>query len=242
MCVNEILSFLVYALSKIGGPALPSVLSTLKADVANPSRYDIVGKLGAFRDSTVVPFLLDEMKTSTRKCRRVATYLLGELKASEAVELLCELLSTCKDKDMLKTAIMVLGRIADPRATSSITPYLTSDSPHVREQCVRTLALLKCPRAFEPLLKALGDPLRTGDSTFWCLLLDALYRSDKARAAPVFIEHLRSPEPEVAHQARTCLIWIWKPLCEMKDYTSVKTWYDQLPKDVNGTVILSEAQ
>ena len=133
------------ALSSIGKRAIPSVLHILEAEVSNPSRHRIVRGLDSFKDPSVIPLLMNEMEMSTRKCRRAAAHSLGWLKAVEAVEPMCRLLSDCNDEDFIQTTISALGRVGDRRATTSVAHYLTHENPHVREEAARTLRLLKRP-------------------------------------------------------------------------------------------------
>jgi len=229
------------ALAKIGAPAAPAVLSILEAEVSHPSRHVLVKRLGAFHDPRVVAFLLSEMKISTRRCRANVIYALGMMKSREAVEPICGLLGQVTDEYAVKVAVGALAGIGDRRATSAIAAHLSHDSQRVRLECASALAALKDPQAFAPLAKALGDPLRRGDAYVRSRLLDALYRCDRARAVPVIIEHLRCPEGEVAHQARTCLHWLSRTLRDKPmDYDSMKAWLKRQPKDDNGVILLDQ--
>ena len=229
------------ALAKIGAPATASVLLILEAEVGHPSRHVIVKRLSSFDDPSVVTFLLSEMRMSTRQCRANAIYALGMMKSREAVEPICGLLSRSTDEYAINVAVGALARIGDRRATSAIAAHLSHDSQRVRLECASALAALKDPRAFGPVAKALGDPLRRGDAYARCRLLDTLYRCDKARAVPVIVEHLRCPEGEVAHQARTCLHWLSRTLWKKPmDYDSMKAWFERQPKDGNGVILLKQ--
>ena len=226
------------ALAEIGAPALPSLLSILQADVCNPTRYDVIRCLGRLGSAEAIPVLLQELKSSTPRCRASAIYSLGELKSAEALEPLCSLLSHPEDEELTKAAIRALGKIGDPHATAMIVSHLSSESDRIRMETLDALSLLKDQRAFGPLGEALGEPSRKGDSHFRSRALEALYRCDRARGVPIFIEHLRSAEPDVAHAARTCLSWTSRDLRKMKDYAEAKAWYDRQPKDENGVIIL----
>ena len=58
---------------------------------------------------------------------------------------------------------------------------------------------------------------------------------------PVIIEHLRCPEGEVAHQARTCLHWLSRTLWKKPmDHDSMKAWLERQPKDDNGVILLEQ--
>jgi len=226
------------ALAEIGAPALPSLLSILRADVCNPTRYDVIRCLGRLGSAEAIPVLLQEVKASTPRCRASAIYSLGELKSAEALGPLCELLSHPEGEELTEAAIRALGNIGDARATATIVLHMSSESDRIRMETLDALSRLKDPRAFGPLVDALGEPSRKGDPFFRSRALDALYRSDKARGVPIFIEHLRSGEPDVAHAARTCLHWISRDLRKMKDYAEAKAWYDRQSKDENGVIIL----
>ncbi len=226
------------ALERIGNPAVPSILSVLRANACNPDRYEVVRHLAAFNHPQAISFLLNEIQDSTGHCRSIAVYVLGRLKAGEAVDPIIAIVKETTDVQLRETAIGALASIGDRRATPAIASCLASTEERVRHEAARGLAALADPGAFEPLVKALGDPLRQGDDRFRCLALDALYRADKARAVPICIEHLRSPEREVAHQAHTCLLWTFRSLPDTKDYASLKAWYDRLPKDATGKVVL----
>ena len=229
-------------LAEIGELSIPTLLSTLKSDVCNPGRSDLIRCLGRTGSAEAIPFLLQEIKESTPGCRRMAIYALGELKAAAAFKPLCDILNHSEDDELTKAAISALGKIGDPNATASIILHLSSENERIRTEILDALSILKDKRAFDPLVKALGEPSRKGDTYFRSRALDVLYRCDKARGVPIFIEHLRSPEPEVAHSARTCLLWTSRELEEMKNYAEFKAWYDRQPKDENNVIILNKGQ
>ena len=130
-------------LAEIGDSAIPSLLSTLEADVCNPSRSDLIRCLARTGSTEAIPFLLQELKESTPRCRRMAIYALGELKATEAFEPLCDLLNHPEGDELTKYAIRALGKIGDPNAIRYIKIHQTSENERIQKELFDALSRLK---------------------------------------------------------------------------------------------------
>jgi HEAT repeat protein len=87
-----------------------------------------------------------------------AAWILGEMKASEAVVPLIHLLETSQDMGALEKAVEALGRIGDERAVKLLSQMIVSSYLTVRFQAVKALRRIGGEQAHAALKKALNDP------------------------------------------------------------------------------------
>jgi HEAT repeat protein len=88
-----------------------------------------------------------------------AAWILGELKASEAVVPLIHLLLTSQDMGALEKAVEALGKIGDERAVDFLSKQIASSYLSVRLQTVKALKRIGGDSALSVLKKALNDPV-----------------------------------------------------------------------------------
>jgi HEAT repeat protein len=88
-----------------------------------------------------------------------AAWILGELKAQEAVETLITLVQTSQDLGALESAVEALGKIGDERAIEAFARIISSSYLAVRLQTVKALGRIGGDQACAALQKALSDPI-----------------------------------------------------------------------------------
>jgi HEAT repeat protein len=87
-----------------------------------------------------------------------AAWILGELKAREAVEALIGLVQNSQEMGLPESAIEALGKIGDDRAVEVLAELITSSYLPVRIKAVTALKEIGGHRALTVLKKALNDP------------------------------------------------------------------------------------
>ena len=88
-----------------------------------------------------------------------AAWILGEMKASEAVAPLIHLLETSRDMGALEKAVEALGKIGDERAVKLLSQMIVSSYLTVRFQAVKALRRIGGEQAHAALKKALNNPV-----------------------------------------------------------------------------------
>jgi len=87
-----------------------------------------------------------------------AAWILGEMKASEAVAPLIHLLETSQDMGVLEKAVEALGKIGDESAVKLLFQIMVSSYLPVRFQAVKALRRIGGGQAHAALKEAFSDP------------------------------------------------------------------------------------
>ncbi len=91
--------------------------------------------------------------------RMVLAEVAGEIKLEEATPILLSILGEEHDEKVLRGAIMALGMIGDPAATTPISEFLYAGSVELIIAAIQALGLLGTPTAIQRIAEKLGvDP------------------------------------------------------------------------------------
>lgn len=101
----------------------------------------------------------------------------GELKLAAATPTLLGILSGANDERVLRSAILALGMIGDPAATTPVSEYLYAGSAELVIAAIHALALLSTPTAIQRLAQKLG-----ADPDLDYMILDAFTASQEPEA------------------------------------------------------------
>jgi HEAT repeat protein len=142
----------VDALSKIGIPAIPSLIMTLEDDNTDVCRA-AVNALSKIGKPALEP-VMEALGSESFGVCRAAVEVLGKLRDARAVEPLIASLETSHWYLIRKAAAESLGKIGDARAASALVETLKDDYFKVREAASEALVQIGKP-AFETLLGAL---------------------------------------------------------------------------------------
>ena len=149
-----------------------------------------ISELEKMRDEHDIPNIMNALDvTEDKKSREKAAYILGDIRAEEAVEPLISML----DDDywpIRKAATLSLGRIGDKRAVEPLINVLKDDHWHVRETAALALGALGDKRAVEPIITALKD----GSLNVKCEVVDALGVLGDNRALKPLMDILREDD------------------------------------------------
>lgn len=155
-------------------PALAKFADTSPADLA-------AGALAAIGDAAIAPLIV-AAGSSHAKVRRNAADALGRFLGN------CDLGSYQR-----------VGASIDPRIADAMLRLLDDGDWRVRERAASCQALLRDPRAFDPLMRIATngrEPALARQSAMW-----ALSRTDDERAVGALIAVLSDPDPEVLRGA-----------------------------------------
>uniref|UniRef100_A0A7C6ECG0 HEAT repeat domain-containing protein n=1 Tax=candidate division WOR-3 bacterium TaxID=2052148 RepID=A0A7C6ECG0_UNCW3 len=104
---------------------------------------------------SIKPFLFQALHDERRYARANAIYLLGQIKAKDAID---SLLVALKDKrNRPRAVISAFGEIGERRIVPDILPYLKHKDEPTRIYTAWALSKLKDPRGVTDLIKALDD-------------------------------------------------------------------------------------
>ncbi|MEO0114590.1 MAG: HEAT repeat domain-containing protein [candidate division WOR-3 bacterium] len=132
---------------------------------------------------SIKPFLFQALHDKRRYARANAIYLLGQIKAKDAID---SLLVALKDKrNRPRAVIAAFGEIGERRIVPDILPYLAHRDEPTRIYTAWTFAKLKDPRTVTGLISALDDHY----FTVRCAAEQALVSIGDS-ALPSLIEHL----------------------------------------------------
>lgn len=165
-----------------------------------------IQELAEAMPDSILPCLLKTLRDERVRARANAIWLLGKMKAEEAVD---SLLLALKSKDNKpRWTISALGEIGETRIVPEIVPYLRDRDETTRITAASALSQLKDPQAIPSLIDALGDDyftvrsaaekaiVETGDTTV-VHLLEALRKEKHETAVPHIIRALGSVAGEL---------------------------------------------
>lgn len=120
----------VKALAKIGKPALPEIIKSLKAEGPYLSRMNAAKTLGLIKDKEAVKPLIAALSDEYAHVRREAVTALGNIGDKSATLEIIKVMETGND-DMLKAGAEALGRIKDKRAIGALKKLTNHSNPDV---------------------------------------------------------------------------------------------------------------
>lgn len=140
------------ALTKIGSPAVNSLINTFINATWSETRGWAVWALGKIRDSQAVAPLISSLNDEDINIRSAAARILGEFGDPRAVEPLIAALRN-EDGNLRKEAFNALVRIGTP----SVEPLISQLNQYHSARAVEALGRIGDPRAVEPLIAVLND-------------------------------------------------------------------------------------
>ncbi len=154
--VIEVKLLAAWALGRIGDPDI--IVPCMEA-LVNTSRM-----AGLRLSSTVfelgeksIPVLINTLDHENASVRLLAVHLLGELKATTALDKIILKTVGDEDKEVRLAAYKALGSLEKAEAFDCLLTGLDDPLWEVRTQAAKALGRIKLPRAIEPLVKALDD-------------------------------------------------------------------------------------
>ena len=162
---------------------------------------DALGRVGEAIKDEACPALRRALQHDDAELRYTAALSLGELRDRESVPALIDQVEGDGHPMPRQAAVIALGLIGDPRATSSLRRALRSDSPDVRFQATSSLAQVDPEGAGKQLRRALkdSDPEVRGSAAA------ALGDLGDGRAADALAGLLDDAEPGVQMEAAVTL-------------------------------------
>jgi HEAT repeat protein len=116
--------------------------------------------LGDIKDKQAEPSLIALLSDNDWQVQLKAIIVLGEWKSQEAIAPLIQIAQEYDNKNRV-SAIKNLGKIGGDQAINALIEFLkdksTSLSPSTRDNAAEQLAILKDPRAIEPLKEAIRN-------------------------------------------------------------------------------------
>jgi HEAT repeat protein len=191
------------ALSRIGRPALATLVATLSAPSPQARAHAAfgVGEMDAKEGrAEALGRLLVAVKDDDEHVREAVVHALGEIESAEAVP---SLLAAVRDKAtaVRAGAAWALGEIEDKRAVEPLMRTLWDPEPDVRAQAAWALGELEDKRAVLGLMGALKDKdARVRRQVAW-----ALGEIEDPRAVPLLVGTLHDADAEVREQAAWAL-------------------------------------
>jgi HEAT repeat protein len=142
----------VTRLHAIGGPHATAVLRARPMLPLDPPWRDDPGWL-AEHAATVVPALIERVMQP--EWSHEGPFALGELRAVEAVPVLCRL---ARSAGMPVSAVEALGKIGAAEAVPTLLELTGHRHPDIRDHALRALARIGDPRAVDAAVTACDDP------------------------------------------------------------------------------------
>ncbi len=165
-----------------------------------------IQELAEAMPDSILPCLLGALRDERARARANAMWLLGKIKAEEAVDSL--VLAMKMEANKPRWSISALGEIGEKRVVPEIAPYLEDGDEPTRISAAVALSKLKDPRAIPDLIHALYDDyftvrsaaekaiVETGDTAF-VYLMGALSEEKNRVALPHIMRALGSVAGEL---------------------------------------------
>lgn len=149
----------LYELSKTSDAFVFPLLVAVIGDTPPGDRVDPALKELLFSRALDNPEALSRMlvREVNPAHRVVLAEVAGEIKLEEATPVLLGILNEEQDEKTLRGAIVALGMIGDPSATTPISEYLYSGSVELVIAAIQALGALGTPTAIQRLSEKLGD-------------------------------------------------------------------------------------
>jgi HEAT repeat protein len=186
----------VQALTKIGEPAVVSLVAALK-DADRFVRWNAADVLGRIKDTRAVEPLIASFKDADAGVRYTAALALSEIGDPRGVEPLISALKAQKEWSYVPKALAKMGQVA----VEPLIATLKFNHPTVRKTAADVLGDIKDARAVGPLIAALKDKE-------WEVRLhavDALDHIRDSRAIVPLIAAVKDESPEVRAHAASAL-------------------------------------
>lgn len=156
-------------------PLLVGVLGEVPAgDNVDPALKELLFSKALDNPQELNRMLMREVKPSHRI---VLAEVAGEIKLEEATPVLLGILSEAEDEKTLRGAIVSLGMIGEPSATTAISEFLYSGSVELVIAAIQALGTLGTPTAIQRLAEKLG-----ADSDLDSLILNVFATSQEPEA------------------------------------------------------------
>ncbi len=128
---------------------------------ANPANSKKCSRCGADLEKSAISYrakLVKALSHPEPETVQRAAWILGELKAAEAVEPLLALINRSEEPGALEGAVEALGKIGDRRAVPALSRLIRSSYLSVRLKAVDALQQIGGRAALAALRTAMGDP------------------------------------------------------------------------------------
>ena len=229
---GEVRGAAVKALGAIGDVrALPVLVAALGDSDYNTSRFYAPGAVKSFKEQAV-PELIKGLKHEKKEVRSGAAIVLGEMKATAAVEPLMQLVQQDKEISVRRAGVTALGTIGDVRALPVLVSALGDGDPLVRSDArnavknfkeaaipelinglknsnvqvrlgsISLLTDLKATAAVEPLMELVQQDKETSVRR---VAVTALVAIGDARALPSLVAALGDSDSSVRNTARNAM-------------------------------------
>ncbi len=156
-------------------PLLVGVLGSASAsDEVDPALKELLFSRALDNPEQLSQMLVREVKPSHRV---VLAEVAGEIKLETATPVLLGILNEEQDEKSLRGAIVALGMIGDPSATTPISEYLYASSVELVIAAIQALGTLSTPTAIQRLAEKLG-----ADHDLDYMILDVFAASQEPEA------------------------------------------------------------
>ncbi|MCJ8501914.1 response regulator [Desulfatitalea alkaliphila] len=157
---------------------LPLLVGLLAADgngaESRPAIRELLFSKALDNPEMVTRLLVREIQPA--HCEVLAE-IAGEIKLAAATPTLLGILNGADDERVLRSAILALGMIGDPSATTPVSEFLYAGSAELVIAAIHALALLRTPTAIQRLAQKLG-----ADPDLDAMILDAFTASQEPEA------------------------------------------------------------
>jgi CheY-like chemotaxis protein/HEAT repeat protein len=147
--------------------------------------------------------IVDFIRSKDTKNKAFYVGIAGNLKLRESIPALDEILLNAADERLLLEAITAVGKIGDPSSSSSIAPFLGSDSTKLKLAAINALADIGGASAIKKLCETL-----TGKSDTALTVIDTLARIQDHQSLEKLAELLSSRFTDLRNAAIDRLIAI----------------------------------
>ena len=154
---GEFLHNLTYALMRLATPECFDVFGELAGEPDPEVRVNAVRGLGNLKDPRALLSVLNLLRDPDQRAVTEAIRALGKTDDKRAVEPLLELLSTCRNMNLLRETITVVGNLGDKQALEEVSDFLHSDSEILRGEAAVSVAKLGRGKVLEDLKELLKD-------------------------------------------------------------------------------------
>ncbi|MDQ7032139.1 MAG: HEAT repeat domain-containing protein [Desulfonauticus sp.] len=193
----------VYRILASGNPefSLPFFIEFLQKDpsLINDSDFKTAFLELVFAD----PHLFGEMLVNGVEPRTVLIKFAGETRLPEFVDYLIEILTSSQDEEVLESAILALGQIGDPEATTPVSEFLYSNNRRLMLAAVKALGQIGSPTAIKRLSEKMGQ-----DPNLDILILDIFANIQDSLSLSKLNEALSSHYAHLRNYAKNKLVKI----------------------------------
>lgn len=149
---------------------------------------------------TLTRLLVREAKPNHRM---ILVETAGEIRLENATPIMLGILNDEQDERVLRSAIIALGMIGDPSATTPISEYLYSGSVELIIAAIHALGMLSTPTAIQRLAEKMGS-----DPDLDEIIMDVFKRSQEPEAIERINDALSAQLAHLRNSAKKCLVAI----------------------------------